>query len=333
MNNNSITTVDPSFRAVLFDLSGTTLDEGYIRHGFAAVAAEMASRWNIDPGAAAAAFMPVFRAVSTRYASRPFYLMSDVVSDVFAQIITEFGGSAPRRRTPRTRGMHVAGGDPQATATEGAIETLTLLRDSGIKTGIVSYADASVFRSLLEHTRLAGLTDVELCSEEAGSCKPDAAIFLQALVAVDTSPQDVLFVGDTVETDIVGASRVGMRTALLSGREFSLNLGSDAAADHQPTYRISKLSEVVDLVLTHRAGTAEIATSFTQRPWRSGYVRSPGEVRGFEPRRPLHLFSACPEQFFGVGEGDGHFRTEGIGDAVEGGQAGGDATTFQAGNR
>jgi hypothetical protein len=49
---------DPSFRAVLFDLSGTTLDEGYIRYGFAAVAAEMASRWNIDPDAAGAAFMP-----------------------------------------------------------------------------------------------------------------------------------------------------------------------------------------------------------------------------------------------------------------------------------
>ena len=76
--------------------------------------------------------------------------------------------------------------------------------------------------------------------------KPDAAIFLQALVAAD----------------IVGASCVGMRTALLSGREFSLNLGSDAAADHRPTYRISKLSEVVDLVLTHRAGTGEIDRVF-----------------------------------------------------------------------
>jgi HAD superfamily hydrolase (TIGR01509 family) len=258
MNNNSTFAVDPTFRAVLFDLSGTTLDEGYIRHGFAAVAAEMASRWKIDPGAAAAAFMPVFRAVSTRYASRPVYLMSDVVSDMYAQIITEFGGSAHDDELLTLEACMWQAAIPRATATEGAIETLTLLRDSGIKTGIVSYADASVFRSLLEQTGLAGLTDVELCSEEAGSCKPDAAIFLQALAAVDTSPQDALFVGDTVETDIVGASRVGMRTALLSGREFSLDLGSDAAADHRPTYRISKLSEVVDLVLTHRAGTAEI---------------------------------------------------------------------------
>ena len=41
-----------------------------------------------------------------------------------------------------------------------------------------------------------------------------------------------------------------------------------------------------------------------------------------------HVSSACPEQCFGVGEGDGHFGAEGVGDAVEGGQAGGDATAF-----
>jgi FMN phosphatase YigB (HAD superfamily) len=253
MNNNSITGADPPFRAVLFDLSGTTLDEGYIRYGLAAVAAEMASRWNIDPDAAGAAFMPVFRAVSTRYASRPFYLMSDVVCDVFAQIVTESGGSPHDDELLALEACMWEAAIPTATATDGAIETLTLLRDSGIKTGIVSYADASVFRSLLEHAGLAGLTDVELCSEEAGSCKPDTAIFLQALDAVDTSPSDALFVGDTVETDIVGASRGGMRTALLSGREFSLNLGSDLVAEHQPTHRISNQSEVVDLVLTRTA--------------------------------------------------------------------------------
>ena len=252
MKYSSITTVDPSFRAVLFDLSGTTLDEGYIRCGFAAAAAEIASRWNIDPDAAGAAFMPVFRAVSTRYASRLFYAMSDVVCDVFAQIVTDFGWSAHDDELLAIEECMWKAAIPTAAATDGAIETLMLLRDAGIKTGIVSYADAWVFRALLEQTGLAGLADVELCSEEAGSCKPDSAIFLQALAAVDTSPQDALFVGDTVETDVVGASRVGMRTALLSGREFSLNTSSSAAADHQPTHRISKLSEVVDLVLTPR---------------------------------------------------------------------------------
>jgi len=263
MNDSPITTVDPSFRAVLFDLSGTTLDEGYIRCGLEAAAGEMASRWNIDPRAACSAFMPAFRSVSIRYAPRPFYLMSAVLCDVFGQIITEFGGSADTDELLALEACMWEAAIPTAAASDGAIETLTLLRDSGIKTGIVSYADASVFRALLQHTGLAGLTDVELCSEQAGLCKPDAAIFLQALAAVDTSPYDALFVGDTVETDIVGASRVGMRTALLSGREFSLNLGSDAAVDHQSTYLVSKLTEVVDLVQSTNRGRVSMRATTT----------------------------------------------------------------------
>ena len=35
---------------------------------------------------------------------------------------------------------------PEAVAADGAIDTLMLLRDAGIRTGIVSYADTRVFR-------------------------------------------------------------------------------------------------------------------------------------------------------------------------------------------
>ena len=76
-----------------------------------------------------------------------------------------------------------------------------------------------MFDGLLQQTGLAGLTDVELCSEMARSCKPDPAIFLQALAAVGVAPDRAMFVGDSVEADIVGGNRVGMRTALLSARE------------------------------------------------------------------------------------------------------------------
>jgi FMN phosphatase YigB (HAD superfamily) len=58
----------------------------------------------------------------------------------------------------------------------------------------------------------AGTTCIFVC-ELVGSRKPEAAIFLAAAACLHLAPERILFVGDTPEADIVGAHRVGMRTA------------------------------------------------------------------------------------------------------------------------
>lgn len=244
INNN-----DSPIHAVLFDLSGTTLDEGYIRHGLAAVASEIGARWSIDPAASLTRFMPIMQEVSAEYAPRAYYRMSDVVCELFARLIAEFGCAASQHEMLELEQCMWAAAIPKAAAADGAIETLMLLRDAGIRTGIVSYADTRVFRGLLNQTGLAGLTDVELCSEEAESCKPHPRIFLQALAAIDTAPANALFVGDSIEADIIGANRVGMRTALLSGREFNLTTAPMTEPEAQPTHRITNLIEVANIPL------------------------------------------------------------------------------------
>ena len=240
---------DSPVHAVLFDLSGTTLDEGYLRHGLAASASEIGARWSIDPAASLARFMPIMQEVSAEYAPRAYYRMSDVVCELFTRVIAEFGVAASQSETLELEQCMWAAAIPKAAAADGAIETLMLLRDAGIRTGIVSYADTPVFRGLLNQSGLAGLTDVELCSEEAESCKPHPRIFLQALAAIDTAPANSLFVGDSIEADIIGANRVGMRTALLSGREFNLGTYQTTEPEATPTHRIANLIEVVDLAL------------------------------------------------------------------------------------
>ncbi len=244
INNN-----DSPIHAVLFDLSGTTLDEGYIRHGLAAAAAEIGARWSIDPAASLTRFMPIMQQVSAEYAPRAYYRMSDVVCELFARLLAEFGCAASHDETVELEQCMWTAALPKAAAADGAIETLMSLRDTGIRTGIVSYADTRVFRGLLSQTGLAGLTDVELCSEEAESCKPHPRIFLQALAAIDTAPANALFVGDSIEADIIGANRVGMRTALLSGREFNLTTDSMTEPEAQPTHRITNLIDIANLPL------------------------------------------------------------------------------------
>jgi FMN phosphatase YigB (HAD superfamily) len=56
-----------------------------------------------------------------------------------------------------------------------------------------------------------------------------------------------MFVGDSIGTDIVGGNRVGMQTALLTGRQFTLDTKRSDPEAH-PTHRITHLTEVLELV-------------------------------------------------------------------------------------
>jgi HAD superfamily hydrolase (TIGR01509 family) len=240
---------DTPIRAVLFDMSGTLLDEHYIHHGLMHLAAALHERWAIDPTVTLPGFMDAFRSVSQERAAQPFYLMRDVICEALERLIVSSGHSPTRNELLHLEQLFWTAAIPTATPTDGAIETLTRLRDVGIRTGIVSYADITVFESLLKLTRLAGLTDVEVCSETARSCKPHPAIFQQALCSVGVDPTEAMFVGDTVDTDIVGANRVGMRTALLSAREFTLGEGSNDNPESHPDHHITSLLDVVDIVV------------------------------------------------------------------------------------
>jgi HAD superfamily hydrolase (TIGR01509 family) len=234
--------------AVLFDLSGTLLDEGYARHACAVVANAMFERWRIDREVASTDIRQAMAAVSAEMADLRFYLMRDVMCAAFGRVISAHGHSATARELVALDRLMWSEAIPTAAAAEGAIETIAALRSAGIRTGIVSYADIGVFEGLLEQTGLAGLTDIEVCSEMARSCKPDPAIFLMALDGIGVLPARAMFVGDSVESDVVGGNRVGMRTVLLSGRELAIGgVSSDDPITH-PDYHMTHLVEVLDLL-------------------------------------------------------------------------------------
>ena len=59
---------------------------------------------------------------------------------------------------------------------------------------------------------LAELLDVLVFSEEVGVAKPDPRIFQHALDELGVDPNDAMFVGDRLETDVQGAANLGMTT-------------------------------------------------------------------------------------------------------------------------
>jgi putative hydrolase of the HAD superfamily len=91
-------------------------------------------------------------------------------------------------------------------------ECLTALRDSGLKLGLLSDFPPAL---KLEYLGLGGFFDAVLCSEESGYLKPASAPFLALARALGEAPSRILYVGNSVSYDILGAKGAGMKTALI----------------------------------------------------------------------------------------------------------------------
>jgi putative hydrolase of the HAD superfamily len=91
---------------------------------------------------------------------------------------------------------------------------LRRLRAAGIKTAVISNADADV-TELCRHLAFAAEMDLIVTSALVGWEKPDPRTFRAALDPLGVAAADALHVGDQPRSDVAGALGVGMRAALL----------------------------------------------------------------------------------------------------------------------
>jgi len=85
-------------------------------------------------------------------------------------------------------------------------------------------------------------------SVEAGYRKPDPRFFSYALRRCRLGKDSVLFVGNQLNTDIVGASKYGIANVWLSGPEFRSPDDTGSTGLVKPTYTISRLDQLPGLV-------------------------------------------------------------------------------------
>jgi putative hydrolase of the HAD superfamily len=88
---------------------------------------------------------------------------------------------------------------------------LEALRARGLKLALVSNTASPqwLLQPMLERQGIAERVDAIVLSSEVGKRKPHPAIFERAL---DVDASVALFVGDRLEADVLGASRIGMKT-------------------------------------------------------------------------------------------------------------------------
>jgi putative hydrolase of the HAD superfamily len=92
-----------------------------------------------------------------------------------------------------------------------ATQTLSCLRTSGLKLGLITNGSISMQSRKLQCLALSPLFDTILISDAEGISKPDRQIFHRALARLDTQPTQAVFVGDHPEVDVAGAQAAGMR--------------------------------------------------------------------------------------------------------------------------
>ena len=125
-------------------------------------------------------------------------------------------------------------------------EVFPLLRGlnaAGVPWGIVTNGPTSGQHMTIRSRGLEGLTGCVIVSEEVGCRKPDPVIFRAALDCLGVpASRNVLFVGDDVAADMVGAKGVGLSTAwVANGQSWPLGL-------EPPDHEVVHVSEVRPLL-------------------------------------------------------------------------------------
>jgi len=97
---------------------------------------------------------------------------------------------------------------------DDAIDTLNVLRQKGIKTGLLSNSDSDI-TPLLNELDLSQKLDYVITSAECGATKPSAAIFNIALQKASVKAAEALYIGDQIDIDVAGAQNAGVDYLLI----------------------------------------------------------------------------------------------------------------------
>ena len=102
--------------------------------------------------------------------------------------------------------------------------------------------------SKVRHLGLSERVQSLTISGEIGVRKPGIEIFKVACQRADVLPKEAIFIGDSVQNDIVGANRAGMTSVLINRKSDVL---IPKTADEQPDHTISNLHDVLSC-LNHK---------------------------------------------------------------------------------
>lgn len=128
----------------------------------------------------------------------------------FADTLEELGLDAGRFKEVEKRYMHHY--EHSWDWVPGADRVYEAIRHN-LPTGIVTNGFAEIQYKKIRKFDLVKNGEQTIISEEVGYLKPHPGIFKYAVEKAGVKPQNVLYVGDSFNSDIEGGKRAGLRTA------------------------------------------------------------------------------------------------------------------------
>ena len=120
--------------------------------------------------------------------------------------------------------------------------TLVGLTKLGIKLAVVSDAPSREAWMRIYYLTLYHFFDAVITFDDSGERKPSSVPFEMALKKLGLKPESSLMIGDWPERDVVGAKKIGMKTAFaVYGDTFGTN---NSGAD----YDVEDISELVTII-------------------------------------------------------------------------------------
>ena len=129
---------------------------------------------------------------------------------------------------------------------EGVKELLDELKARGCRLGVATSRTAGSFRKYMKQFGLDGYMDVVVSMEDVAKHKPDPESVDKVLEKFGAKPEEAIMIGDT-KYDVGCANNAGVDSVLVGWSHY-VDEASMAADGFEPTYRVNKPAELLEII-------------------------------------------------------------------------------------
>lgn len=233
---------------ILFDLGGTLLHfEGIQAEVFARMEIVLADEllrlgYAIDPAGFAAEFSHLIQ--DAALIGRQTWVEIPTFETLSCLLAKHGYPNPPESELRAALRLYYAVSQSHWLLEEDALPLLQELTRAGYRLAVISNAsDSEDVITLLHRHQLLGYFDKVWISCDVGLCKPHPRVFSLAADFFQTSPAEMLMIGDTLETDVAGARNIGIHSLWIR-RRANPRLESDTPEEFQPEYVLDTLAEI-----------------------------------------------------------------------------------------